>query len=145
MLGYTWSISMSIETESLKNAKQALKAMSARGKSRLTRQEFVSSLIHEIHAKMQAGFKLGEICEELNKTLPDGAQMKETTFRAYVRAARAEAGIKPIKKWTRRTEKKLERDSHASNDAHSKGDGKADDRPPARTSTEADYRDGDNL
>lgn len=96
---------MSIDNEMVKEAKAALKQMSSGKTSRLTRQQFVSSLIKEIHAKMEAGFQLAEICDELNRTLPEDQKIKPGTFRAYVRTARAEAGIKPLKTWTRRNNK----------------------------------------
>lgn len=96
---------MTIKSEAVKEAKTALKSMSKKKETRLTKAEFVASLINEIHAKMEAGFQLHEICEELNKTLPGDQQIKTNTFRTYVRNAREEAGIKPLRNWTRRTEK----------------------------------------
>jgi len=94
---------MALKTEHLKDAKTALKAMSARREKTLRKADFIASLIHEIHAKMAAGFTLEEICEELNKALPDGAQLKMNTFKTYVRKARTEAGVAPTRSWTRRT------------------------------------------
>ena len=93
---------MSIESNKLKEAKAALKGMSSKRQVKLTKQQFVASLIEDIHAKMESGFQLSEICEELNKTLPADEQIKMSTFKAYVRSAREEAGIKPLKSWTRR-------------------------------------------
>lgn len=97
---------MTIKSETVKEAKSALKSMSKKTERRLTKGEFIASLIKEIHAKMEAGFQLDEICEELNKTLPDDQQIKPNTFRTYVRKAREDAGIKPLRTWTRRTDKK---------------------------------------
>jgi IS30 family transposase len=94
---------MALKPEHLKHAKAALKSMSAQREKRLTRADFVASLIKDIHAKMTAGFSLEEICEELNKTLPDGEQFKVNTFKTYVRRARTQAGIAPTRSWTRRT------------------------------------------
>lgn len=96
---------MTIKSEKLNEAKSALKLMSKKKQTRLTKAEFVASLIEQIHDKMQSGFKLHEICEELNKTLEEEDQIKTNTFRTYVRNAREEAGIKSLRKWTRRTEK----------------------------------------
>ena len=93
---------MALKPEHLKDAKAALKSMSTRREKRLTRAHFVASLIQDIHAKMTAGFSLEEICEELNKTLPDGEQFNMSTFKTYVRRARIEAGIAPTRSWTRR-------------------------------------------
>lgn len=94
---------MALKTEHLKDAKAALKAMSARREKTLRKAEFVTSLVHDITAKMKAGFTLEEICEELNKALPDGEQIKLTTFKTYIRKARTEAGVAPTRAWTRRT------------------------------------------
>jgi IS30 family transposase len=93
---------MAIKTEHLKDAKAALKSMSARREKKLTKADFVAGLIQDIHAKMAAGFSLEEICEELNKTLPDGEQLRMNTFKTYVRRARIEAGVAPTRTWTRR-------------------------------------------
>ena len=82
--------------------------MSKKKDKRLTRAAFVTSLIDEIHEKMKAGFKLDEICDELNKTLPEDEQMKKNTFRTYVRNAREEVGIKPLRSWTRRIDAEAE-------------------------------------
>jgi|GEM_PF-2630243 len=94
---------MTLKPEHLKDAKAALKSMSARRGSKLTKADFIANLIQDIHAKMAAGFTLEEICEELNKTLPDGEQLNMNTFRTYVRRARTGAGIAPTRAWTRRT------------------------------------------
>lgn len=94
---------MALKTEHLKDAKAALKAMSARRQKTLRKAEFVTSLVHDINEKMKAGFSLEEICEELNKALPDGEQLKMNTFKTYVRKARTEAGVAPTRAWTRRT------------------------------------------
>lgn len=94
---------MALKPEHLKDAKAALKAMSAQREKRLTRADFVTGLIKDIHAKMATGFTLEEICEELNKALPDGEQLKMSTFKTYVRKARTEAGVAPTRAWTRRT------------------------------------------
>ncbi|PWL28087.1 hypothetical protein [Marivita sp. XM-24bin2] len=94
---------MALKTEHLKEAKAALKSMSAQREKKLTRADFVTGLIKDIHAKMTAGFSLEEICEELNKTLPEDDQFKMNTFKTYVRRARTKAGIAPTRTWTRRT------------------------------------------
>ena len=94
---------MALKTEHLKEAKSALKSMSKRREMKLTRADFVTGLIKDIHAKMTAGFSLDEICEELNKTLPDEEQLKINTFKTYVRRARTQAGIAPTRSWNRRT------------------------------------------
>ena len=94
---------MALKTEHLKEAKSALKSMSKRREMKLTRADFVASLIKDIHAKMTAGFSLEEICAELNKTLPDDEQLKINTFKTYVRRARTQAGIAPTRSWNRRT------------------------------------------
>lgn len=94
---------MALKTEHLKEAKAALKSMSAQREKKLTRADFVTGLIKDIHAKMTAGFSLEEICEELNKTLPEDDQFKMNTFKTYVRRARTKAGIAPTRAWTRRT------------------------------------------
>ena len=93
---------MALKPEHLKDAKAALKSMSTRREKKLTKADFVTSLIQDIHAKMTAGFSLEEICEELNKTLPDGEQFNMSTFKTYVRRARTQAGIAPTRSWTRR-------------------------------------------
>jgi nucleoid DNA-binding protein len=95
---------MALKPEHLKDAKAALKSMSARRGSKLTKADFIASLIQDIHAKMADGFSLEEICEELNKSLPDGEQLNMNTFRTYVRRARTGAGIAPTRSWTRRTD-----------------------------------------
>jgi IS30 family transposase len=94
---------MALKPEHLKDAKAALKSMSAQREKKLTRADFVTGLIKDIHAKMTAGFSLEEICAELNKTLPDGEQFKVNTFKTYVRRARTQARITPTRSWTRRT------------------------------------------
>lgn len=94
---------MALKREHLKEAKSALKSMSTRREKRMTKADFVSSLIQDIHAKMATGFSLEEICAELNKTLPDGDQLNMNTFKTYVRRARLEVGIAPTRAWTRRT------------------------------------------
>ena len=94
---------MALKTEHLKTAKSALKSMSTRREKKLTRADFVTGLIKEIHAKMTAGFSLEEICEELNKTLPEDEQLNMNTFKTYVRRARTQAGIAPTRAWTRRS------------------------------------------
>lgn len=94
---------MALKTEHLKEAKAALKSMSSQREKKLTRADFVTGLIKDIHAKMTAGFSLAEICEELNKTLPEDDQFKINTFKTYVRRARTQAGIAPTRSWTRRT------------------------------------------
>lgn len=93
---------MALKTEHLKDAKAALKSMSTRREKKLTKADFIAGLIQDIHAKMAAGFTLEEICEELNKTLPDGEQLNMNTFRTYVRRARIKVGVAPIRAWTRR-------------------------------------------
>ena len=95
---------MALKTEHLKDAKAALKSMSARREKTLRKADFIAGLIHDIHAKMAAGFTLEEICEELNKALPDGEQLKMNTFKTYVRKARTEVGVAPTRAWTRRTD-----------------------------------------
>ena len=94
---------MALKTEHLKDAKAALKSMATRREPNLTKADFIAGLIQDIHAKMAAGFTLAEICEELNKTLPDGEKLPTNTFKTYVRKARTEAGIAPTRAWTRRT------------------------------------------
>lgn len=94
---------MALKTEHLKDAKAALKAMSARREKTLTKADFIASLIRDIHAKMADGFSLEEICAELNKTLPDDGKLQKNTFKTYVRKARIEAGIAPTRSWTRRS------------------------------------------
>ncbi|WP_071795142.1 hypothetical protein [Natronohydrobacter thiooxidans] len=94
---------MALKREHLKNARTALKSMSTRRERKLTASDFVADLIQDIHAKMTAGFSLEEICEELNKTLPDLEKLNMNTFKTYVRKARTEAGIAPTRTWTRRT------------------------------------------
>jgi hypothetical protein len=94
---------MALKPEHLKHAKAALKSMSAQREKRLTRADFVTGLIKDIHAKMTAGFSLEEICAELNKTLPEDEQLNMNTFKTYVRRARTQAGIAPTRSWTRRT------------------------------------------
>ena len=123
---------MALKPEHLKDAKAALKSMSAQREKRLTRADFVTGLIKDIHAKMTAGFSLEEICAELNKTLPDGEQLKMNTFKTYVRRARTQAGIAPTRSWTRRTgpaETKIKT-------THGKGMTKVQKEDPA-----ADFRD----
>ncbi|WP_375700429.1 hypothetical protein [Pseudophaeobacter sp. TrK17] len=93
---------MALKTEHLKEAKSALKSMSKRREKKLTKADFVASLIQDIHTKMTTGFSLEEICAELNKTLPDGEQLNMNTFKTYVRRARTQAGIAPTRSWTRR-------------------------------------------
>lgn len=95
---------MAIKSEMVKDAKSALRSMSKKSEKQLTKADFVASLIKEIHEKMQAGFSISDICEELNKTLPDSEKMKLNTFKTYVRRAREDAGIEPLRTWTRRTE-----------------------------------------
>lgn len=97
---------MALKTEHLKDAKSALKSMSARREKKLTKADFVAGLIQDIHAKMAAGFSLEEICKELNKTLPDADKLNMNTFKTYVRRARTQAGIAPTRSWTRRTSPK---------------------------------------
>lgn len=120
---------MTIKSDTLKEAKSALRSMSKKSERRLTRADFVASLIKEIHEKMEAGFSIAEICEELNRTLPDDQKIKMNTFKTYVRNAREEAGIKPIRTWTRRTEVGPE-----------KPESDASKEDPKRK-TEADFRD----
>ena len=93
---------MALKTEQLKEAKAALKSMSARREKTLTKADFITSLIRDIHAKMVDGFSLEEICEELNRTLPDDGKLNMNTFKTYVRKARTEAGVAPTRAWTRR-------------------------------------------
>ena len=129
---------MSIESESIREAKAALKQMSSSKTSKLTRQQFVTSLIKEIHAKMEAGFQLAEICEELNKALPENRKIKPATFRAYVRTARAEAGIKPLKAWTRRSKKDQPK-------AENKANAKDEIEAKEKNSTSAGFREMGEL
>ena len=127
---------MTIKSEAVKEAKSALKSMSKKKDTRLTKAEFVASLINEIHTKMEAGFQLDEICEELNKTLPDDQQIKPNTFRTYVRNAREEAGIKPLRNWTRRTEKPTPNATKQKNE----GVDKDTTKNIAKTKTEDEFR-----
>ena len=94
---------MALKKEHLKGAKAALKSMSTRREKKLTKADFIASLIGDIHAKMADGFSLEEICEELNTTLPDHGKLNMNTFKTYVRKARIEAGMAPTRSWTRRT------------------------------------------
>lgn len=127
---------MSIESDKLKEARAALKGMSSKTKAKLTKQQFVASLIEDIHAKMAAGFQLAEICEELNKTLPPNEQIMLSTFRAYVRSAREEAGIKPLKSWTRRTPK----ESKDSSEVKPEANREVSDKKIQSTKTEGQFR-----
>ncbi|UOA21627.1 hypothetical protein DSM14862_04467 (plasmid) [Sulfitobacter indolifex] len=127
---------MSIESNKLKEAKAALKGMSSKRQVKLTKQQFVASLIEDIHAKMEAGFQMSEICEELNKTLPPDEQIKMSTFKAYVRAAREEAGIKPLKSWTRRTP----RESKDSSEGKLEDNREVSDKKIQSTKTEGQFR-----
>lgn len=120
---------MTIKSDTLKEAKSALRSMSKKSEKRLTRADFVASLIKEIHEKMEAGFSIGEICEELNRTLPDDQKIKMNTFKTYVRKAREDAGIKPLRTWTRRTEAAPDK---------AKGGASKEDK---KVNTEADFRD----
>lgn len=120
---------MTIKTETVREAKSALKSMSKKSEKRLTRAEFVASLIKEIHEKMEAGFSIAEICEELNRTLPDDQKIKMNTFKTYVRKAREEAGIKPLRTWTRRVKV-----------GHAKTENGAS-KKDKKVNTEADFRD----
>ncbi len=120
---------MTIKSDTLKEAKSALRSMSKKSEKRLTRADFVASLIKEIHEKMEAGFSIAEICEELNRTLPDDQKIKMNTFKTYVRKAREEAGIEPLRTWTRRPEmapKKAEKSASKEN---------------TKRNTEEDFRD----
>ena len=128
---------MSITSERIKDAKAALKVMSSKKQAKLTKRQFIARLIEGIHAKMQAGFQLSEICEAINNTLPVDEQIKISTFRAYVRAARDKAGIKPLKSWTRRTPKS--EDEIPEFDC--KADTKSDNIARSMTSTENQFRD----
>jgi hypothetical protein len=128
---------MSIESDKLKEARAALKGMSSKTKAKLTKQQFVASLIEDIHAKMAAGFQLAEICEELNKTLPPDEQIMLSTFRAYVRSAREDAGIKPLKSWTRRAPKANEEVA----EANSEDNQEVNDMKSQGTKTEGQFRD----
>ena len=123
---------MALKTEHLKDAKAALKSMATRREPNLTKAEFIAGLIQDIHAKMAAGFTLAEICEELNKTLPEDEQLNMNTFKTYVRRARTQAGIAPTRSWTRRTgpaETKIQT-------THGKGMTKVQKKDPA-----SDFRD----
>lgn len=55
---------MALKPEHLKQAKLALKSMSTRREKKLTKADFIDSLIQDIHAKMAAGFSLEDICAE---------------------------------------------------------------------------------
>lgn len=111
---------MAIKSDTLKEAKSALKTMSKGDKKRLTKAEFVASLIKEIHEKMKLGFSIEEICIELNKTLEPCDQIKLNTFRSYVRKAREEAGIKPTRTWTKRADGDSEKDHKGDISSHRK-------------------------
>ena len=82
---------MAIKSDAIKDAKSALRSMAKTSEKRLTKADFVQSLIKEIHANMEEGHSIAEICEELNKTLPDSQKMALNTFKTYVRKAREEA------------------------------------------------------
>ena len=103
-VGYHEEANMAIKTNTLKEAKTALKTMSKSKSKSLTKAELVASLIEDIHEKMLAGFKLEEICEEINKTLDEPDKLALNTFKTYVRTARLDAGIEPTRSWTRRSE-----------------------------------------
>ena len=120
---------MTIKSDTLKEAKSALRSMSKKSEKRLTRADFVASLIKEIHEKMEAGFSIAEICEELNRTLPDDQKIKMNTFKTYVRKAREGAGIKPLRTWTRRAEVAPEKAKSSAS------------KEDEKVNTEADFRD----
>lgn len=95
---------MAINSDSIKELKGAVRSMSKKNEKGLRKADVVSLLIKDIHEKMEAGFSLGDILEEINKKLPEGEKFKETTFKTYVRNARESAGIKPIRTWKRRAQ-----------------------------------------
>lgn len=100
---------MSIDRKYIDEAKKSLKTIKGKGKTGLTRKQFVSELIQDIHARMKEGHKIHDIWKELNDPLPDDSKIKESAFRAYVQIARKEADLEPVKKWTKRTEKPKEK------------------------------------
>ncbi len=144
---------MMIDKDTLRKAKQALKEMPTKTKSHMSRKEFISALTKEIQSMREAGFTYSDICTELNKTLPEDAQMAASTLASYARKARAEAGLAPLKKWTRRTQSESESSSengsrsspHVDTKANKKTATQARTNVSARTSTAADFRDGDEL
>ncbi|VVS96212.1 conserved hypothetical protein [Roseovarius sp. EC-HK134] len=119
---------MTIKSDKLKEAKSALRLMAKKSEKRLTRADFVASLIKEIHEKMEAGFSIAEICEELNRTLPDDQKIKMNTFKTYVRKAREEAGIKPLRTWTRKANVAPAKAEYSASKEDTKVDTKADFR-----------------
>ena len=119
---------MTIKSDTLKEAKSALRSMAKKSEKRLTRADFVASLIKEIHEKMEAGFSIAEICEELNRTLPDDQKIKMNTFKTYVRKAREEAGIKPLRTWTRKANVAPAKAEYSAPKEDTKVDTKADFR-----------------
>lgn len=123
---------MAIKSETVRDAKSALKSMSKRNEKKLTKADFVGSLIKEIHEKMEAGFSIAEICEELNKTLPEGERMKLNTFKTYVRRAREDAGIAPLRTWTRRAKKEGKSPAATTKDDYQKD---------AKVDSHSDFRD----
>lgn len=103
---------MTIKSESLKGAKAALQAMSKKKKTRITKSSFVDELIKEIHSKMENGFTLKDIHEELNNALSGNEKLNLNTFKSYVLSARKKAGLqspKALKRRRRKEEGRVER------------------------------------
>lgn len=124
---------MSTESEKLREARAALKSMSSKKNSKMTKQRFVTNLINDIHAKMKEGFQLDEICEQINMTLPESDRIKLSTFRAYVRTAREDTGIKPLRTWTRR-------DTKGGNVAKTKVNNEVEKKQPIKAATQNEFR-----
>lgn len=131
---------MTIKSDTIKEAKSALRSMAKKSEKRLTRADFVASLIKEIHEKMEAGFSIAEICEELNRTLPDDQKIKMNTFKTYVRKAREEAGIKPLRTWTRRTDKNTSDELEGKGKGAEKNTQKGVSKDIKTTKTEDEFR-----
>lgn len=124
---------MGIDRKYIDEAKKNLKIIKGKEKSNLTGKQFVAALIQDIHAKMKEGHKIHDIWSEINDPLPDDDKIKEGTFRRYVQMAREEAGLEPIKKWTRQVEKEKQKTSKA-NEVENSEDQK-------ERKTESDFRD----
>ena len=82
---------MAINSEHLEAARAALRSMPKKRKKNLTNADFVTALIKDINAQRAAGYSLEDICEELNKGLPDGSKLNMNTFRTFVGKANRES------------------------------------------------------
>jgi hypothetical protein len=131
-----------IDEKNVAEAKRILKQTSTRGKPGLTAKEFVASLINEIHAKMAEGFTVTQLWEQVNETLPEGSKIQKSTFGRYVQIAREEAGITPVKKWTRKEKVDDQGGDKKITEAKMKDNIKADQKDK----TEGDFRNtGEDL